>query len=121
MSGNIFWKFVLTAVIVFWCVAEISPLQDRPFEGYITEQVTAETEEFAAVLERAQTRVDTQASKTLFIALRDLGVEEGIDYAKFFPEINLRDVANQNKRNDILLKHLLSSAQSNLRQIGRAS
>jgi SecD/SecF fusion protein len=115
MSGNIFWKFVLTAVIVFWCIAEISPLQDRPFEGYIAEQATAETEEFAAVIERAQARVDAQQSKTLFIALRDLGVEEGIDYAKFFPEINLRDVANQNKRNDILLKHLLSSAQSNLR------
>lgn len=115
MSGNIFWKFVLTAVIVFWCVAEISPLQDRPFEGYIVEQATAETDEFAEVMERAQARVDTQASKTLFIALRDLGVEEGIDYAKFFPEINLRDVANQNKRNDILLKHLLSSAQSSLR------
>jgi SecD/SecF fusion protein len=115
MSGNIFWKFVLTAVIVFWCLAEISPLQDRPFEDYITEQATAETEAFADIIERARARVDAQQSKTLFIALRDLGVEEGIDYAKFFPEINLRDVANQNKRNDILLKHLLSSAQSNLR------
>jgi SecD/SecF fusion protein len=115
MSGNIFWKFFLTAVILVWCIAEISPLQDRPFEDFIVEQATAETDEFASVMERAQARVDAQESKTLFIALRDLGVAEGIDYAKFFPEINLRDVANQNKRNDILLKHLLSTAQSNLR------
>ena len=115
MSGNIFWKFVLTAVIIFWCVAEISPLKDRPFEDYILEQATAETTEFASIMERAEARVDSKKSKTLFLALREMGAEDDIDYAVFFPQVNLRDVANQNKRNDILLKHILSSAQSNLR------
>ena len=115
MSGNIIWKFVLTAVIVFWCVAEISPLKDRPFEDYIVEQATADTTEFASIMERAHARVDSKQSKTLFLALREMGAEDDIDYAVFFPEVNLRDVANQNKRNDILLKHILSSAQSNLR------
>jgi SecD/SecF fusion protein len=115
MSGNILWKFLLTAAIVFWCVASITPLQDRPFEDYIVAQATAEVDEFTTIIERAQARVDIQESKTLFIALRDLGVEEGIDFSKFFPEINLRDVANLSKRNDILLKHLLSTAQSKLR------
>ena len=115
MSGNILWKFLLTAVIIFWCVAEISPLQDRPFEDYILEQATAETTEFASIMERAEARVDSKQSKTLFLALREMGAEDDIDYAVFFPQVNLRDVANQNKRNDILLKHILSSAQSNLR------
>ncbi|KRP35946.1 MAG: preprotein translocase subunit SecD [Opitutaceae bacterium BACL24 MAG-120322-bin51] len=115
MSGNILWKFVLTAVIIFWCVAEISPLKDRPFEDYIVEQATAETTEFASIMERAQARVESKESKTLFLALREMGAEDDIDYAVFFPQVNLRDVANQNKRNDILLKHILTSAQSNLR------
>jgi SecD/SecF fusion protein len=115
MSGNIFWKFALTAVIVFWCVAEISPLQDRPFEEFIADQATAQTTEFATILERAQERVDSNQSKTLFLALREMGAEEDIDYSVFFPDVNLRDVANQNKRNDILLKHILVTAQSNLR------
>lgn len=115
MSGNIFWKFVLTAVIIFWCVAEISPLKDRPFEDYIVEQATAETVEFASIMERAQARVDDEQSKTLFLALREMGAEDNIDYAVFFPQVNLRDIANQNKRNDILLKHILTTAQSNLR------
>ncbi len=115
MSGNILWKFLLTAVIIFWCVAEISPLKDRPFEDYILEQATAETTEFASIMERAEARVDSKKSKTLFLALREMGAEDDIDYAVFFPQVNLRDVANQNKRNDILLKHILSSAQSNLR------
>lgn len=115
MSGNILWKFLLTAAILFWCVMSITPLQDRPFEEYIVAQVTASEAEFANVLQRAEARVDAGESPTLFIALRDLGEEEGIDYAKFFPQINVADIANQNKRNDILLKHILSKAQSQLR------
>ena len=115
MSGNILWKFLLTATIIFWCVMSITPLQDRPFEDYIVAQVTAEEAAFADLLQRAETRVEMGDAPTLFIALRDLGVEEGVDYAKFFPQINVADIANQNKRNDILLKHILSKAQSQLR------
>ncbi len=115
MSGNILWKFLLTAAIIFWCAMSITPLQDRPFEDYIVAQVTAEEATFADVLQRAEARVDASESPTLFIALRDLGVEEGIDYAQFFPQINVADIANQNKRNDILLKHILKTAQSQLR------
>lgn len=115
MSGNILWKFILTAAIIFWCVMSITPLQDRPFEEYIVAQVTAEEAEFADVLQRAEARVESKESKTLFVALRDLGVEDGIDYAKFFPQINVADIANVNKRNDILLKHILKTAQSQLR------
>lgn len=115
MSGNIFWKFLLTAAIVFWCIASITPLQDRPFEEYIVDQATAEVDEFAAVMAKAEARVEAGEAATLFVALRDLGVEDDVDYVKFFPQVNLADVPNQNKRNDILLKHILSSAQSNLR------
>ena len=126
MSGNILWKFIFTAVLIFWCIAEIFPLKDRPFEKYIVDRAASENyegdggtvvdvSEFSEILQRAQKRVEAQESKTLFLALREIGEEEGIDYAIYFPDINLRDVPNQNKRNDILLKHLLSSAQSNLR------
>lgn len=115
MSGNILWKFLLTATIIAWCVLSITPLKDRPFEEYIVAQVTAEQDAFESVMERAEARVEAGESPTLFIALRDLGVEEGIDYAKFFPQINVADVANQNKRNNILLKHILQTAKSQLR------
>ena len=115
MSGTILWKFLLTAGTLFWCLASITPLQDRPFEDYLRSQVTADMADFEAIYARAEARVTERQAPTLFIALRDLGKEEGINYAEFFPQINLRDVANQNKRNDILLKHLLRSAQSNLR------
>jgi len=115
MSGTILWKFLLTAGTLFWCLASITPLKDRPFEDYLRSQVTADVADFESIYARAEARVTERQAPTLFIALRDLGKEEGINYAQFFPQINLRDVANQNKRNDILLKHLLRSAQSNLR------
>lgn len=115
MSGNILWKFLLTAAIIFWCVMSVTPLKDRPFEEYIVAQVTAEEAAFADVLQRAEVLVEDGAAPTLFIALRDLGVQEDIDFAKFFPQINVADIANQNKRNDILLKHILSTAQSQLK------
>ena len=115
MSGNIFWKCLLTAAIVAWCYFSITPLKDRPFDQYLEAEVTAEIEAFDSLLERAQTLVDNKKSKSLFAALRKIGIEEEIDYAKFFPQISLRDVPNRDKRNNILLKHLLDSAQSNLR------
>lgn len=115
MSGTILWKFLLTAGTLLWCLASITPLKDRPFEDYLRSQVTADLADFEAIYTRAEARVAERQAPTLFIALRDLAKEEGINYAQFFPQINLRDVANQNKRNDILLKHLLRSAQSNLR------
>lgn len=115
MSGNILWKFLLTVGLIAWCIGSIVPLKDRPFEDYIVSQATAEVDEFAAIMERAQTRVANKESKSLFVALRELGTEEEIDYAVFFPEIKVKDIANRNKRNDVLLKHLLKSAQSQLR------
>lgn len=115
MSGNILWKFILTALIIFWCVMSITPLQDRPFEEYIVAQATANEAEFADLMEQAEARVEAEEAPTLLIALRDLGEEANVDYAKFFPQINVADIANQNKRNDILLKHILRKAQSQLR------
>ncbi|NBB78751.1 MAG: protein translocase subunit SecD [Verrucomicrobia bacterium] len=115
MSGNILWKFILTAVIIFWCAMSITPLQDRPFEEYILAQATANEAEFSDLMEQAEARVEAGDAPTLFIALRDIGEADGIDYAKFFPQINVADIANQDKRNDILLKHILRKAQSQLK------
>ena len=84
MSGNILWKFVLTALIIWWCTISITPIQDRPFEQYISGQATSQVDAFEELLARAQTLVTSKESKTLFTALRDLGVEESIDYGTLF-------------------------------------
>ncbi|MDV7393102.1 hypothetical protein RZS08_17145, partial [Arthrospira platensis SPKY1] len=53
-------------------------------------------------------------SPSLLFALRTIGENEGVDFMRFFPHINVRDIANINRRNDILLRHLLSQSRSNL-------
>ena len=115
MTTKLFWKFTFIAALVLWCYASVSPIQDRPFEDFIQSQVSQDTEAFETVLESGRKRVALGESPTLFIALRDLGRESGINYAEFFPDINLTDIPNRDKRNGILLKYLLSEAQSNLR------
>ncbi|MEC7273872.1 MAG: protein translocase subunit SecD, partial [Verrucomicrobiota bacterium] len=42
------------------------------------------------------------------------GVEEGVEFCVYFTQINLADIANQNNRNDIFLKHILIKAQSKI-------
>ncbi|RCL31942.1 MAG: protein translocase subunit SecDF, partial [Puniceicoccaceae bacterium] len=115
MTTKLFWKFTFIAALVLWCYASVSPIQDRPFEDFIQTQVSQDTEAFETLLESGRKRVALGESPTLFIALRDLGRESGINYAEFFPDINLTDIPNRDKRNGILLKYLLSEAQSNLR------
>ena len=115
MSGNIFWKFLLTATIIFWCLMSVTPMKDRPFEEFLIGQVTANESDFTELVKRSKIRVEDGDSPTLFIALRDLGVEEDVDFSQYFPHINVADIANQKKRNDILLKYILSKAQSQLR------
>jgi SecD/SecF fusion protein len=107
MTGKLFWKFSFIIALLAWCYASISPIQDRPFSSYIESQATDNLAEFEALLEAGNARVSAGESPTLFIALRDLGREEGVNYAEFFPEINLKDIPNQNKRNSILLKILI--------------
>ncbi len=115
MTTKLFWKFSFIIALVLWCYASVSPIQDRPFEDFIQSQVSYDREAFEALLKSSRERVRAGQSPTLFIALRDLGRESGTDYAVFFPDINLTDIPNRDKRNGILLKYLLSEAQSNLR------
>jgi SecD/SecF fusion protein len=114
MSGNILWKFILSAAIIAWAILNITPLRDRPFDTYIAEQASAHEEEFVGILDRARDRVAEGESPSLLFALRSIGEEDSLDYVRFFPHINVRDIANINRRNDILLRHLLGQSRSNL-------
>ena len=93
-----FWKLSFITALVLWCYASVSPIQDRPFEDFIQSQVSYDSEAFETLLESSRERVRAGQSPTLFIALRDLGRESGTDYAVFFPDINLTDIPNRDKR-----------------------
>ena len=92
MNGKLFWKFSFIVALLVWCYASISPIRDRSFSTYIESQAASNLEEsdplldeFDALLDAGKARVTSGESPTLFIALRDLGREQAINYAKIFP------------------------------------
>lgn len=117
MKGSIFWKLLFTAFVVGWALLNLVPLQDTPFEEFIEERATANQEEFSLLLERAHERVADGTDPTLYIALRELAQEEQIDlYNTYFPDINLVDLKNLEKRNNILMSVLLKESKGKLKR-----
>ena len=112
------WKITLTAFIGAWAISSILPLNDTPFNDYIESNVGAEVSEFEALMAQASDRVTSGESPSLFVALKRIGKEQRIDLAKFFPEVRLEEsLKNVEKRNAILLDHLLQESKGRL-QLG---
>tara|TARA_B100001248_G_scaffold262738_1_gene262108 strand:- start:27154 stop:29685 length:2532 start_codon:yes stop_codon:yes gene_type:complete len=109
-------KIIVSCAVIVWAAMHLVPFKDIPFEEYIQDRATAQQEAFASVLDTAQERVNSGEAPSLFIALKQLGEQQRIDYAPYFPDLNLADIKNLNKRNDILLNHLLREGQSRIRQ-----
>ncbi len=115
MNNNIFTKLLVSCTVLAWALLNLSPLKEQPYREFLVDQNTYDQIAFGKILEEADKRVEEKQSKTLFLALRDLGEEKAYDYAPFFPELNVRDVRQQNKRNNIILRRLLMDAQSALK------
>jgi len=112
------WKITVTAFVVAWALSSILPLNDTPFNDYIGSQVTAEQSEFEALMGEASDRVQAGNAPTVFIALKRIGEERRIDLSQYFPQIPLESsLRNIERRNSILLDHLLQESKGNL-QLG---
>ena len=112
------WKITLTAFIGAWAISSLLPLNDTPFNDYIATQVTADTTEFESVMAQASEMVANDEAQTVFLALKKIGKAQRIDLSKFFPEIRLEEsLKNVEKRNAILLDHLLQQSKGRL-QLG---
>ncbi len=111
------WKLTLSLAIVLWAVSSLLPLNDRPFEEYVVDEATGEQVEFSALIREATGRIESGQAPSLFVALKQIGTERDVDLAKFFPHLDLGDVRNIERRNAILLDHLLKESKGRL-QLG---
>jgi SecD/SecF fusion protein len=109
-------KMALAAAVAIWAFVSLMPITERPFEVFIRTRAKANREEFQSLLDRAQKRVDEGSSRTVFLALLEMGESEQIDYARFFPDIKLADIKNLKKRNKILMHALAKEPQSVFKQ-----
>lgn len=116
MFGKIFWKLLLSFLLLTWAVLELYPWKDVPFRDSLQSQATVKVEEFGTLLGRADQLVEEGAYPSVYLALKDLGQTESIDYAEFFPDIRVKDVKNLKRRNEILLSELLKRSHSKIRK-----
>lgn len=134
MNGANLTRLILTLIGIAWAISAITPVKDTPLETYLTERVTARVDvegnetlskseneaEFATLLNRAQARVDASKAAnddrtpTLYVGLRQIVNEEGIDLADYFADLRIRDIANLRKRNEIVLTALLKESKGSL-------
>jgi len=111
------WKLTLSVAFALWAVWTLLPLNDQPFSEYAKSQSRAKTAEFASLLKEASDRRAAFPVTSEFVALKQIAKERKIDLSQYFPDLNLGDVQNIEKRNNILLDHLLKQSKSRL-QLG---
>lgn len=117
MNSNIAWKLVVTVAIIGWSILNVVPWKDTPFETYVREAAKADTAGFNEVVDRALalTQEDSKTYPTLFVALKRLGENEGLDLAPYFPQIDVSDIASRVRRNEVILTELQRQANSRVR------
>lgn len=123
INRSILWKLIITALVIIWAISAMVPFSDTPFETYIQTRATAHQDEFSKILKAAEERIEKSSAKgdkakspTLYIALRDYADAENVDLYKYFPDVNVSDIVNLKKRNDILLKELYRQSKGMLKK-----
>ncbi|MDX2187876.1 MAG: protein translocase subunit SecD [Opitutaceae bacterium] len=112
------WKIVFSVAVTVASLAMLLPIQDRPFKTFAKSQAEAKAGEFAALLSEADARVAAGQATSTFVALKALAKERKLDLAAtYFPQFDLGDVRNVEKKNAILLDHLLKESKGNI-QLG---
>lgn len=110
-------KLSLSCAIILWAVFSLMPLKDREFPDFAKDKARAKTAEFAALLKEAGDRRAAGRAPSAYIGLSQIAKERKIDLAQYFPQLDLGDVKNIDKRNAILLEHLLKESKGKL-QLG---
>jgi len=113
-----FWKLTLSLAVVLWALSSLFPIQDRPFADFAKEKAEAKSAEFAALIKESAARVESNQSASVFVALKTIAKERKIDLTQYFPQYPIESsLGNIEKRNAILLEHLLAQSKGKL-QLG---
>jgi len=118
MLNRNLWKLTLSFAVVIWAVASLLPIQDQPFADFAKSKTEAKSAEFTALISEASARVTAQQSPSVFVALKAIAKERKIDLTQYFPQFPIESsLGNVEKRNTILLDHLLAKSKGRL-QLG---
>ncbi|MDR0353951.1 MAG: protein translocase subunit SecD [Opitutaceae bacterium] len=112
------WKVLFSIAVVAFFAYSIFPIKDQEFVDFVKIEAQARQSEFDALLQEAVARHEARQAPSAFIALKQIAAERKVDLtASYFPKLNLGDVKNIEKKNAILLDHLLKESKARL-QLG---
>jgi|TARA_B110000037_G_scaffold212998_2_gene266710 SecD/SecF fusion protein len=135
MKGTHLARLFVSIAFLAWAAASLTPVNDTSYEDYLVERVTdridrdgvtlllsqeENVEGFTYLLNRAQARVDATVAddavtnSTLFIELMAITTEENIDLFDYYSDLRIRDIANLEKRNRLVLNRLLRDSKGSL-------
>jgi len=116
MITKTLWKLGISVAVVVWSIISFLPFNDVDFATYLAKEVSANQEDFNQKLDEAKKKVETGEVPSVYVALRQLGEAEQIDFSTYFPHVNLKDIRNLNHRNEILLKYLYQDSKGRLKR-----
>jgi SecD/SecF fusion protein len=112
------WKIIISLAVVIFCTTSLVPLKDQDFIDFVKIEAETKRTEFNTLVTEAVARKAANQSRTVYLALRDIAKERNIDLqAQHFPGINIGDIVNIDRKNNILLTHLLKESKARL-QLG---
>ena len=116
MSRSNVWKLILCATLILWAVFSLLPVKDRDFGPFLREAATTKPADFARYVTEAEARVKSGAAPSVYIALKQIGRAQQVDFSQFFPNLRLESsLKNIEKRNALLLDELLKSSKGQLK------
>lgn len=126
MTPRVFWKLLATVLLMLYAVSALLPLTTRDFAEFAAGEVSADQPGFDALLSQARERVKNHAERkagapaapTVYQAVRDIVNDPAapVDlHAKFYPKLDLIPEPNVQKRNLMVLRHLLQRSQGKLK------
>ncbi|MDR3143991.1 MAG: protein translocase subunit SecD [Puniceicoccales bacterium] len=107
---------LLSLAVILIAACNIFPVHDRPFDAHIVKCVTGNRDAFAAVMRRANDRVETGKSRSLYAAMMDVADEENLDLSQFFKNRNAAAIKNLREKNKAILNGILLSSRGKIRQ-----
>jgi len=116
MITKTLWKLGISLAVVVWSIISFLPFNDIDFSTYLAKEVSAKKEDFNQKLDEAKKMVDDGTVPSVYVALRQMGEQDQIDFATYFPHVNLKDIKNLAHRNEILLKYLYGQSKGRLKR-----
>ena len=110
------WRLIITFIVLLVGITQLVPLTDQDFGDYMLKRVRNDKQQFLSFLSQAQQQVKDKKSPHLMSAFQMLCQEKKIDLGKFFPQLNVSDIKNLDKKNQIILQYLLKKSQSVFKQ-----